>query len=78
MLAKENRMKLSAFAIALVLALGSSCAHAERGNAGALRSNGTTMPGPATATTTHEQDSDAKIDAENLKLDRIMKICRGC
>ena len=68
-------MKLHALTIALVLAFGSSVAHAQ---GGALRSNGTTMPGPATATTTHERDSDAKIDAENRKLDRMTSICRGC
>jgi hypothetical protein len=75
MLAKGDNMKFHAFTIALVLTLGSPSVHAQ---GGALRSNGTTMPGPATATTTHEQESDAKIDAESQKLDRIMKICRGC
>jgi hypothetical protein len=37
------------------------------------------MPGSGGATTTHEQDSDAKINEENKKLDRTVKsICRGC
>jgi hypothetical protein len=46
---------------------------------GTLRSNGTRMPGPNTATTTKEGDSDAKIDAENRRFDRMVKgICKGC
>jgi len=44
-----------------------------------VRSNGTTMPGPDSASTTDSKDSDAKIDAENKKLDQMVKsICRGC
>ena len=70
-------MKRHTLAIALVLMLVSSCIQSANGGS-ALRSNGTTMPGPATATTTNERESDAKIDAENRKLDRVLKICRGC
>lgn len=45
----------------------------------ALRGNGTTMPGPDRPTVTKEQDSDAKIDEENRKLDRtVSSICKGC
>ncbi|HVX78321.1 MAG TPA: hypothetical protein VHB49_19490 [Bradyrhizobium sp.] len=45
----------------------------------ALRGNGTTMPGPDRPTVTKEQDSDAKIDEENRKLDRTVSgICKGC
>ncbi len=45
----------------------------------ALRGNGTTMPGPDRPTVTTEQDSDAKIDEENRKLDRtVSSICKGC
>jgi hypothetical protein len=37
------------------------------------------MPGPNAATTTRNEDSDARIDAENRKLDeKVKSICRGC
>jgi hypothetical protein len=46
---------------------------------GALRSNGTRMPGPDAPTKTSNQDSDARIEAENRRLDNAVKsICRGC
>jgi len=46
---------------------------------GALRGNGTRMPGPNAPTTTSNRDSDAKIDTENRKLDQTVKsICKGC
>jgi hypothetical protein len=46
---------------------------------GALRSNGTTMPGSSRQTATTDRDSDATIDAENRKLDRAVgSICKGC
>ena len=46
---------------------------------GAVRDNGTTMPGPNKPTATKEQGSDATIDAENRKLDKtVNNICRGC
>jgi hypothetical protein len=49
------------------------------GGGGTLRSNGTRMPGANGPTTTKEQDSDAQIDKENQKLDRMVKsICKGC
>jgi hypothetical protein len=45
----------------------------------ALRSNGTTMPGPARQTATKDRDSDAAIDEENRRLDRTVgSICKGC
>jgi hypothetical protein len=45
---------------------------------GAVRANGTRAPDTAGPTTTSEQNSDAKIDAENRKLDRMVKsICKG-
>jgi hypothetical protein len=46
---------------------------------GALRTNGTRMPGHNGSTTTSNRDSDARIDAENRKLDQTVKsICKGC
>jgi hypothetical protein len=52
---------------------------AASGGGGGLRSNGTRMPGPDAPTAKADQDSDAKIDAENQKLDRTVKsICKGC
>jgi hypothetical protein len=46
---------------------------------GALRTNGTSMPGHNGPTTTSNRDSDARIDAENRKLDQTVKsICKGC
>lgn len=37
------------------------------------------LPGHREATTTSEQDSDAKIDQENNKADRTVgKICKNC
>jgi hypothetical protein len=46
---------------------------------GALRSNGTTMPGSSRQTATTDRNSDATIDAENRKLDRAVgSICKGC
>lgn len=48
---------------------------------GTAESSGGTAaaPGVATSTVTSEQDSDAKIDEENRRLDRtVMNICRGC
>jgi hypothetical protein len=58
---------------------GTSSAGTAQGGGGTLRSNGTRMPGPNTATTTKEGDSDAKIDAENRRFDRMVKgICKGC
>jgi hypothetical protein len=45
----------------------------------ALRANGTRMPGPNAPTRTSSQDSDAKVNAENRRLDNAVKsICRGC
>jgi hypothetical protein len=49
------------------------------GAGGALRQNGTRMPGSNSPTTTSTRDSDSKIDAENRKLDQTVKsICKGC
>jgi hypothetical protein len=46
---------------------------------GALRNNGTTSPGQAKPTVTQEQDSDAKINQENQKVNKtVNNICRGC
>jgi hypothetical protein len=46
---------------------------------GSLRSNGTRMPGSNSPTTTRNEDSDARIDAENRMLgQRVKSICRGC
>jgi hypothetical protein len=54
-------------------------AQSSGGGNGALRSNGTRMPGPAGPTATKEQSSDAQIDAENRRLDKMVKsICKGC
>ena len=37
------------------------------------------MPGNGEATKTTDQDSDAKIDAENRKLEgKVKSICKGC
>jgi hypothetical protein len=48
-------------------------------NSGSRRVNGTTMPGPSRPTVTKNQNSDAKIEDENRKLDRVVRsICRGC
>jgi hypothetical protein len=45
----------------------------------ARRDNGTLAPGPGKPTVTQEQDSDAKINEENRRLNRAMNnICRGC
>jgi hypothetical protein len=45
----------------------------------ALRANGTRMPGPNAPTRTSSPDGDAKVNAENRKLDNAVKsICRGC
>jgi hypothetical protein len=51
---------------------------ARSGN-GALRSNGTRMPGPNAPTRTSTQDSDTKIATETRRLnDAVKSICRGC
>lgn len=45
----------------------------------ALRTNGTTMPGPNKPTVTQEQGSESKIDQQNQKADQaVSNICRGC
>jgi hypothetical protein len=45
----------------------------------ARRNNGTTAPGQAKPTVTNQQDSDAKIDQENQKVNKtVNNICRGC
>lgn len=63
---------------------GSAAGRSERSAAmpfadDALRANGTRMPGPNAATRTSSQDSDARINTENRRLDNAVKsICRGC
>ena len=49
------------------------------GGDGTLRSNGTRAPGRNAPTTTKEGPSNSQIDAENKKVDQMVKsICRAC
>ena len=46
---------------------------------GNTRQNGTRMPGNGQPSKTTEQSSDAQIDAENRKVEKMVKsICKGC
>jgi hypothetical protein len=58
---------------------GTNAAGTSDSSGGAVRANGTRASRPRGSTVTREPNSDAKIDAENRKLDRMVKsICKGC